>query len=259
MELSSSRAAARIDLQGGRLASLTIDGLEVLITEGDKASRWGSFPMVPWAGRLPFGKLDFDGESHNFPITSPPHANHGVGHLQRWEEAVSTSDSGTITTALADPWPFGGHATQHFVLTDTSLTVTITVTNDDRTMPALTGWHPWFRRQLDQGGPAQLAVEPSQAYALDDDMIPTGEMKPVPEPPWNETFVGLAAPAVIEWPGALLLEVSSTFDHWVIFTEPDHALCVEPQSGPPNQVNTDPFVVGPDNPLSGSMTLRWDL
>ena len=239
------------------MASLVVDGLELLITEGDKASRWGSFPMVPWAGRLPFGVLDFEGQTYNFPITSPPHANHGVGHLQLWSETDSTATTGTIVTDLADPWPFGGTASQRFDLTETSLTVTITIANSDRTMPALTGWHPWFRRQLDRGEPASLAVAPGEAYAVDGDMIPTGKMKPVPPTPWNETFVGLAGPPVISWAGALDLEISSTFDHWVIFTEPDHALCVEPQSGPPNQVNSAPYVVGPNNPLIGSMTLRW--
>ncbi len=260
MDLYSDQATVQIDLEGGRLASLEIEGLELLVSKATpdmKATRWGSFPMAPWAGRLPFGKLHFDGESYEFPLTSPPHANHGVSHLQQWSLVSHTETQLIIATELADPWPFGGTATQTFDLTGASLTVAIEIANDARSMPALTGWHPWFRRQLDRGETAEITVNPNHTYELDDDMIPTGNLVDVPPPPWNETFVGMAAPPVIRWPGALELEISSTFDHWVVFTEPDHALCVEPQSGPPNQLNTDPTIVEPGAPLSGSMTLRW--
>ncbi len=253
MHLHNTRAQATIDLTGGKLSSLVVDGLELLIIDGEKPTRWGSFPMAPWAGRLPYGKLRFDGNDYEFPLTSPPHANHGVAHLQDWQQV----DDRTIATDLADPWPFGGRVTQTFELTDSSFTVTISITNDERSMPALTGWHPWFRRQLDRGEPAQLEVAPGRAYAVDADMIPTGALVAPPPPPWNETFIDLAAAPIIRWPGALDIEITSSFDHWVVFTEPEHALCIEPQSGPPNQINAAPFIVEPGAPLSGNMTFRW--
>lgn len=262
LKLRNDQSSATIELAGGRLASLAVDGLELLVPKAApdmKATRWGSFPMAPWAGRLPFGKLHFDGTDHEFPLTSPPHANHGVAHLQEWSVVSQTESTIVITTALADPWPFGGSATQTFELDGDALTVGIEIANEERPMPALTGWHPWFRRQLDRGASAEIDVQPSQTYELDDDMIPTGNLIAVPPPPWNETFVGLAAPPVIRWAGALELEISSTFDHWVVFTEPDHAMAVEPQSGPPNQLNTDPQLVEPGRPLAGTMTLRWTL
>ena len=111
MELTSARATATIDLQGGRLASLVVDGLELLVTEGEKPTRWGSFPMVPWAGRLPFGLLRFDGEEHTFPITSAPHANHGTAMHSMWIE----SGPDTIETPLDEPWPFGGNVSQQIL------------------------------------------------------------------------------------------------------------------------------------------------
>jgi aldose 1-epimerase len=253
MELRTEQAQARVDLDGGRLASLCVYGHELLVTEGTKASRWGSFPMAPWAGRLRHGRLAWEGDTILFPITSPPHANHGVAHQQTWTQV----DAHTISTALADPWPLGGVATQRFQLSDDALSVSIEISNDHGTMPALTGWHPWFRRRLDAGDAVEVLVEPGQAYEVDEEMIPTGNLIPPPPPPWNETFVDLAGPPRLRWAGALEVTVSSSFDHWVVFTEPDHAVCVEPQSGPPNQVNTDPYLVGPRRPLQGSMTLTW--
>ena len=144
-----------------------------------------------------------------------------------------------------------------FVLDERSLTISIVVEHDTATMPAMAGWHPWFRRHLDSGASANLRVTPGRRYELDDDMIPTGRLVEVEPAPWNETFVELDADPVITWGQDVELELTSSFDHWVIFTEPDHALCVEPQSGPPNQINVAPFVVSPGEPLTGWMTLRF--
>lgn len=256
MDLQSATAQAHIDEDGGRLASLVIDGLEVMLTEGPKPTRWGSFPMIPWCGRLPYGRLDLDGTQYEFPPTSGAHANHGRTHLQMWEQV----EPGVLRTELGDPWPFGGHAIQRFSLTDSSLTVTAEVhAGDEQSMPAMIGWHPWFRRVLDRGTTAQVHFEATSIYAVDDEQIPTGELVPVPPGPWDACFVGLDADPIIEWPGALSLTISSTFDHWVIFTEPDHALCVEPQSGPPNEFHLAPHMVNPGEALVGSMTIAWDV
>lgn len=254
VQLQSNRATATIEEQGGRLASLVIDGTEIMLTSGPKPTRWGSFPMIPWCGRLPFARLDLDGKQYEFPPTSGSHANHGRSHLQLW----SPVDENTMRTELNEHWPFGGQAEQRFELTDTSFTVTAEVRAAETPMPAMIGWHPWFQRQLDRGQPAEIEFEAEAIYATDDDAIPTGELVPVPPPPWDECFVGLKADPVVRWPGALELTISSTFDTWVIFTEPEHALCVEPQSGPPNQFHLDPHIVQPGEPLTGSMTFTWE-
>ncbi len=253
LELATNHAAATVHLDGGRLASLMVDGLELLVTDGPKPTRWGSFPMIPWCGRLPFGKLNFGGQTHEFPITSAPHANHGRTHLQEWEQI--TDDS--IRTELGDPWPFGGHVVQQFELSESALTVTAEVHAADQSMPAMIGWHPWFRRNLDTGEEAQLSFTAESIYVLDDNAIPTGELTPIPEGPWDACFIGLENDPVISWPGALDLTISSAFDHWVIYTEPEHALCVEPQSGPPNQFHLGPRVLGAGESLIGSMAFTW--
>jgi len=44
----------------------------------------------------------------------------------------------------------------------------------------------------------------------------------------------------------------------VVFTEPEHAICVEPQSGPPDAVNLDvATVVTPGTPLVVHATFTW--
>lgn len=256
--LDSGRAQARIDADGGRLASLVVDGLELLVTEADRPTRFGSFPMVPWCGRLAYGCLAFDGADYDFPITSPPHANHGVAHTRQWTISKHEQRTARLSADLTDPWPFGGRVVQRFEIDEGALTVRIEVHGGEEPMPAMAGWHPWFRRHLDRGRGAEVSFQADAAYELDADLIPTGEFVDIPEAPWNMTVTGMAEWPTITWPGALSLAIESSFDHWVIFTEPEHALCIEPQSGPPNELNTDPAMVAPGGALSGSMVLRWN-
>jgi aldose 1-epimerase len=253
LTLRAGDASIAVCHDGGRLASLRVGDLEILVTEGDTPSRWGSFPMVPWCGRLDGGRLSVHGESHDFPLTRPPHALHGLAHMRPWRAV----DANTLRTDLLEPWPFPAHVLQRFELLADALTVTLEVHAERVPMPAMAGWHPWFRRRLARGQPAHLSFEAAAAYVLDDTMIPTGELLPPPAPPWDRCFRDVVKGPRIDWPGALSLALSSTFDHWVVFTEPEHALCVEPQSGPPNEPNMSPRMVHPGAPLVGSMTLRW--
>lgn len=252
-DLTSSRATARIDLLAGRLGSLVVDGMELLVTEGAKPTRWGSFPMVPWCGRLDRGMLTFEGVEHQFPPTSGVHANHGTAMHQTWTQ---TSDN-EIETDLGEHWAFGGSVSQKFDMTNQSLTVHMTVTAGDVAMPAQMGWHPWYRRELDRGEPLELEFAAGYIYDTDDEQIPTGELVPVPEGPWDETFVGVTQTPILRWGDALTLALTSNFDHWVVFTEPEHAVAIEPQSGAPNELNRAPRVLQPGESLSGSMTLAW--
>lgn len=254
MRLANEDAVAVVDLDGGRLASFVVHGHELLVAPTERPTRWGMFPMIPWCGRLPFGLLAFGGHDYDFPLNSPPHANHGRTLLQPW---VATGEPGAIRTDLVAPWPFGGHAVQRFVLGTDHLTVTAEVHAGDERMPVMAGWHPWFRRRLGAGAPAELAFTARATYAVDAEGIPTGRLVGVPRPPWDACFVGVTEGPTITWAGALALTLTSSFDHWVVFTEPDQALCVEPQSGPPNEFHLAPQIIGPGEALVGSMTMRW--
>ena len=43
----------------------------------------------------------------------------------------------------------------------------------------------------------------------------------------------------------------------VVFDELAEAVCVEPQTGPPDALTLEPFVVTPDHPLTTTMTWTW--
>ena len=63
---------------------------------------------------------------------------------------------------------------------------------------------------------------------------------------------------MVRWPGAFEIALESDAAYWVVYTEDAAGVCVEPQTGPPNGLNTGPFtLVEPGRPLIASMTLRW--
>lgn len=255
--IEAGGAKATIHTDGGRLASLQIFDQELLITDGPKPTRWGSFPMIPWCGRLANGNLAWNGEIHEFPLTSPPNANHGFTHTSMWDVAKKTDNSIELIIGLDKPWPFGGVVTQKFKIEDGSLFVEAEITAQDVSMPVMVGWHPWFKKTLENGSVADLSFKADAIYELNEDQIPTGKLLSVPDGPWDNCFVGMKQKPVIAWPGHCELSFDSNLDHWVIYTQPEHGLCVEPQSGQPNQLNTDPRIIGPKESFSGSMTLKW--
>ncbi len=255
--ITSESAQAIVTPAGGKLTSLKLKGVEILVDSGPKVTRWGSFPMIPWCGRLNQGALSFEGQDYSFEQTAHPHANHGFCHTKPWR-VTSTSDSQVaMETELDGEWPFGGKVEQTFSLDANSLVVSAKVTAGDATMPVMIGWHPWFVRELTNGAKSDLVVEPAKMYELQPDLIPTGEIVDVKPQPWDNCFLELASDPIIRWGENIELTISSDLDHWVIYTEPEHAFCVEPQSGPPHQSNTDPRVLQPGESFAGWMKFSW--
>ncbi len=250
---------------GGRIAAIRVDGLDLLVPDGYGPLAWGAYPMVPWAGRLRDGLLRWDGAVHALPThLLPPHAIHGTLVEAAWETNPPADDATAVLEApLGRPWPFGGRAVHRVALAGESLTATLEVHADERPFPAIVGWHPWFPRTLRgpagaAGGPVEIELRAGGMLLRGPDGLPTGEMVPVPPGPWDDCFVGVSSPPVVRWPGALEIELESDAAYWVVYTEHAEGVCVEPQTGPPNGLNTGHFtLVEPGRPLIASMTLRW--
>jgi galactose mutarotase-like enzyme len=131
------------------------------------------------------------------------------------------------------------------------------VHSDKASFPASIGWHPWFRRELARGDALAVELEANLIYVTDDDGIPTGETRKPGAGPFDDCFADLLRDPILRWPGALELRLSSTLDHWVVFDHPDHAICVEPLSGPPDALNLAPYLVEPGKSLVGEFRFDW--
>jgi len=269
--------SARIDpANGGRLASLNIDGHELLVRNNESANpmAWGSYPMVPFAGRVKRGVLCFTDSSIQLPINHEPHAIHGYGYTNEWDVLtdpthtesvdIESVDIGSVEGqfaearlgwTLAEPWPWRGYCTQHFLLQPHRLVMTMTVEASEL-QPICIGWHPWFKRDIGNNHQLELHFDAASMYELDSEAIPTGKLVTPSAGPWDNCFTGLSDGPTLRW-GPLAVELTATTDHWVIFTEPTHALCVEPQTGPPNDVNDKPNLVKAGETASLQFELRW--
>lgn len=250
---SAGDARVEIDLEAGcRLRSLTIGSHELLVTSAPSPIDWGCYPMVPYAGRVREGRFTFRGREYRLPRTLGGHAIHGTVYRRSWE---AESDS-VFVTDLGPDWPFDGWARQEVGLAAHAIRLHLEVHSKTGAMPASLGWHPWFRRGVG-GTDALLDFRPGFMYERDEAGITTRARRPVPEGPWDDCFGEVGQPPTITWPGVLRLEIRSACPAWVVFTERDHALCVEPLTAPPDDLNHDPFVIEPGRPLVADCSLLW--
>lgn len=259
IELTAGQARVLIDPgAGGRLRQLSVAGLDLLVADGEGLYDWGLFPMVPFAGRIGHGRFSFAGRVHQLPLGMPPHAIHGTLLDVAWEARFADDRTAQLATTLDHPWPFNGEASHTVRLEPDGLRLVLTVRAVDA-MPVTVGWHPWWRRHLGRGGSATLTFGAGAMYRRDGEGIPTGSLvRPPPPGPWDDCFTELSASPVLGWSGALEITMEHTCDHLVVYDEPRDALCVEPQTGPPDAVNLgQATVVEAGGSLQAQLVLRW--
>ncbi|WP_455356853.1 aldose epimerase family protein [Streptomyces sp. SYSU K217416] len=255
-QLTSGGAELVIDPDHGcRISSLRIDGTELL----RQGPTYGCFPMVPWCGRMAQGQFRNGGVLHQLPLNAPPHAIHGTARDAGWRKAREEKTEAAFTYDLTDPWPYPGRVTQTFELTEDSLTLALGIETYGDSFPAQAGWHPWFLRNLGDGGEdVRISFAAQWQEERGDDHLPTGRrIEPRPGP-WDDCFgMPEGVDVTLTWPGRLELKVTSRAEWAVIYDEQAEAVCVEPQSGPPNGLNTLPQLVTPIEPLEIATTWTW--
>lgn len=256
--LSLRTARLGLDLApaaGGAIARFTFDGNDILrpMATADIASGKGNngsaYPLVPFAGRIRDGRLDFQGE----PIRLAPnwpgarHPMHGDGWANGWQVVRSDAASATISylherAGGVGGWPFRYRASQHFGLDDDSLTVRMMLENlEDRPVPGGFGLHPFFVRDPD----SELFCRSRSVWLMDSDVMPT-ERVAVP-PAWdfsggrrvndvtiNTCFEGWDGRATLCWPRRRLrldMTARAPFGCLVLFMPAGESFfCVEPWS-----------------------------
>jgi aldose 1-epimerase len=86
-------------------------------------------------------------------------------------------------------------------------------------------------------------------YVRDAEGIAVDQRIPPPAGPWDDCFTDLAGPPVLRWGGAAELTIGSDCPCVVVYDEPAEAICVEPQSGPPDALNLGCDVAEPGRPV----------
>ena len=277
LQAGDGAVAVTVDLAAGaRLASLVVGGHELLVGADDGLpgpTGWGCFPMVPWAGRIREGRFPVGsgGNRHDvrLPTNLAPHAIHGTTFDRPW----TRTGPGRASCDLGPTWPWPGRVDQTVALTERSLTLTLEVTagapssagapvdaSEQRAMPVSLGWHPWFRRSVG-GVDVRLDLPAEAMWRRDAAGIPDGELVPPPPGPWDDCFTALIGPVQLDWPGVLTLWVESDCEHVVVYDEQPHAVCVEPQTAPPDAHNSGEDLVwlAPGDSLLATCSWTWRL
>lgn len=249
IELANSSLTATIDCDaGGRVASFEVNGRELLVSQARSTYDWGMYAMVPYAGRVRDALLDFDNSAYSLPIVTNGHALHGTVVHREWSCASSDDSRATLSVDLGSDWPFRGWCTHDISLLPDRLRCVLTVHAEER-MPVQVGWHPWFRT------PRAVNASFNAMLLRDSDGITTSQRTKPAEPPVDDCFLEPHA-----WPRVhfanTTVEIASDCPFWVRFDAPFGDVCIEPQSGPPNGVNTAPLVVNAGESFSRWMELR---
>jgi aldose 1-epimerase len=239
---------------GGRIAQISYRGVEQLIGPGDDVPAmiaWGSYPMLPWAGRIRHGRFGFGGRDYQLPLNLQEHAIHGVAFGLPWQ--LETHDDRRAELSLTLPqdarWPFGGSAKQTIELHQQQVELKLSLQAGTQAMPATIGWHPWFRK------PDRVEFTPTAYYPRDHQGIASLPLAPPPPGPWDDCFINESE--VVVHRGGQRLRLSSDCSHWVIYDQTQHATCIEPQTGPPDAFNLEPRVLLPGEVLEAWFLLEW--
>jgi aldose 1-epimerase len=270
IELEAGAARATIDPErGGRLASLAIDGREVLVgpwSDDDRSIRWGAFLMAPWPGRLANSQFDWRGGTIALTPTHGRHAIHGLGWNRRWRVVARSRTTAELALDLTFAgWPMGATVRERISLAPDRVRLEAEIIARAR-MPAALGWHPWFARGDE---PVRLRVDADRVLETVG-MIPTGRELPAAarldlrggavlgRRRLDHAYVGARSPAILDWPDLRLTLSFEPSPATVVVYTPAHAICVEPQTAHPNALATgEATLLGAGDRLRSELVLAW--
>ncbi len=233
---------------GARISSFRVNDTEFLTPQKEHPLEWGMYPMVPYAGRVRNAQFTFNGITHDLVADAEPHAIHGTTYARAWRISDRTKSSLTMTIGLGANWPMLGKVTHEIRLTSTSLQCMLRI-DADEAMPAQVGWHPWFQT------PQKVTTDFEAMLQRDPFGIATAKEVPVPRASVDDCFVRPGNyPQITK--NDITIEIISDCSHWVRYDAPNGDICIEPQSGAPNQINDSPIVIAPGAPLIRRCELR---
>ncbi len=224
-----------IDLdQGGRIASLKWRDMEFALPFRGESHTWGWYAMAPWAGRVRNGIIrNPAGKEFQLPTTiDPPHALHGFGFTSSWQEI------GPGRALLHLPAPYGGATVeQNIEVLDDAVRWSLEYEPGDCELPAWLGFHPWFPRDLALGASAEIEFAAETMLLRDSEGLPTGKSSTPGPQPWDDAFTQIRGVPAVVWEDVARIDIESDAPWWVVYTEDADAVCIEPQTAPPDAAN----------------------
>jgi aldose 1-epimerase len=135
--------------------------------------------LIPWPNRLRDGRYEFDGVSHQLPLTEPAKHNaiHGLARWMTWEISEQQASRAAFTCTLNPQagWPFTLDLRIDYELGPAGLSVRTSATNaGPRPCPYGAGAHPYLRLGPDTIDGLRLRSPGGVRMLLDAQGIPAG-------------------------------------------------------------------------------------
>ena len=233
--LDGGEISIAIDMdQGARIASLRWRELDFVVPFRGGILTWGWYAMAPWAGRIRDGLItDGNRKTHQLPTAfDPPNAIHGFGLTESWREI------GEGRALLELPAPYlGATVEQKIEILDNAMRWSLEYEPGDCDLPAWLGFHPWFPRELERGGSAEIEFNAEKMFVKDKEGLPNGEFTEPGRGPWDDCFTEVRGTPSIVWENVVQISIESDAPYWVVYNEDSDGVCVEPQTAPPDAAN----------------------
>jgi len=267
------QATLRPDI-GGALASLTLDGREVLRTMPQGATDpldTACFPLAPYCNRIREGRFRFGGAEVGLPLNFAPerHSIHGLSWQRPWRVESQAPNKCVLVDEYdgTGGWPWPYRAEQRLRLGEKGCAITLVLTNrGDTPMPAGIGLHPYFRRTPS----SRVRFAADHVLLSDPELLPTGVTAPadhfadfaqgstLPAETIDHCFARWSGEVEIEDEhGTIGLSASGTPQLHLYAPADGSALCCEPVSHAPDALNRAPEAMAVLPPgCSSSLTMR---
>ena len=239
-------------------------------------SRFGCWPLVPFANRCEGGRLRCGDLVHQLPLNEPleNRAMHGCGWQRAWQVVRLTDIGLTLALQVDDFGPYRFDAAFDLELTDFGARFSLSVRNvGENALPFGIGLHPWFYCEPDTE--FMFVAERRATFAAA--FKPAGETTIEKASDFRSSrvisrdtelvvnFIDGARSATILYPGShtISLEFDPVFRAPLLWRPRDaNFFCFEPQShsiGAPGDAHARAAVplqiLSPGASLAGSMTI----
>ena len=183
LDLSAGSYRAVVTEVGGGLRVLEYDGRPLLrpYPAGQIRPRYSGNVLAPWPNRIADGSYEFDGETHQLPLTEPERANalHGLVTWDRFELVDSTSTSATAVDRLVPRtgYPFEVELSVTYELSaESGLRVAVRARNTGtRSAPWGTAAHPYLQAGTTHVDGCALVVPAAKVLEVTPDrLLPVG-------------------------------------------------------------------------------------
>lgn len=151
VELVHGDQRATVVEVGGALRTYEAGGLELLdgYGVGEMCSGARGQPLIPWPNRLRDGRYEFQGETHQLPLSEPAKRNaiHGLVRWANWTVRERSDERVTLEHVLHPQagYPFALHLAITYQLGEGGLRVETTASNvGDAACPYGAGAHPYL-------------------------------------------------------------------------------------------------------------------